>query len=88
VPPPSQPEPFLFVSLEAPAVRYGGGLPDAAGEEVGGRPSASSRLLFSASSRSTRSLHCNSNCRKDSCSARSVSDFGRQFEGMRVALCV
>jgi hypothetical protein len=37
----------------------------------------SSLLFFSASSRSTRSLHCSSSCRKDSTRARSVSDDGR-----------
>lgn len=46
----------------------------------------SSLLFFSASSRSTRSLHCSSSCRKDSTSALSVSDAGRYVVGLRRAL--
>jgi hypothetical protein len=37
---------------------------------------ASSLLFFKASSKSTRSLHCNSILRSESCSAFSVSDLG------------
>lgn len=46
----------------------------------------SSLLFFSASSRSTRSLHCSSSCRKDSTRALSVSEDGRYVVGLRRAL--
>jgi hypothetical protein len=46
----------------------------------------SSRLFLSVSNSSTLSLHCNSNCRRDSMSAFSVDDAGRYVVGLRRAL--
>lgn len=70
-----------FLSLEIVGTPWGGGggadLTSAPGMGGALPSSTSSRLFFSASRRSTRSLHCSSSCRSDSCSARSVSDFGR-----------
>lgn len=43
----------------------------------------SSLLFFNASSKSTRSLHCSSSCRRDSTKALSVSEDGRYVMGLR-----
>jgi len=57
---------------------WGGGVGASLSDESEARLSFDSlRLFFSASNRSTRSLHCSSNWRSDSISALSVSDAGR-----------
>lgn len=74
-PPPSQSEEAL-VSVGPKGTPWGGGV--GAWASVLERLSLDSSLLFfSASRRSTRSLHCSSSCRRDSSRARSVSDEGR-----------
>jgi hypothetical protein len=72
VPPPSQ-------SADAPIslCECGGGVGTGPSEADGRLSFDSSRLFFNTSSRSTRSLHWSSSCRRDSMRAFSVSDAGR-----------
>lgn len=83
-PPPSHSDEALE-SVEPRGTPWGGGV--GAWASVLDRLSFDSSLLFlSVSSRSTRSLHCSSSCRKDSTKALSVSDDGRYVVGLRRAL--
>lgn len=83
-PPPSHSD-EAFVSVGPKGTPWGGGV--GAWASVLERLSLDSSLLFfSASRRSTRSLHCSSSCRKDSTRALSVSDDGRYVAGLRRAL--
>lgn len=76
VPPPNHP--CCGTSGEPIALDGGRGLAMDLSEAVG---VLSCRLSLRASRRSTRSLHCFSMSRSDSCSERSVSVRGFQFEG-------
>jgi hypothetical protein len=87
-----EPPPIQFEGpselLEVTGKPCGGGV--GASASRAGEPELSleeaSRLSFSASRRSTLSLHCNSSCRKDSNRAFSVDEVGRYVVGLRRAL--
>jgi hypothetical protein len=86
-----EPPPIQFEGpselLEVMGKPCGGGV--GASASRAGEPRLSfepSRLFFSASNRSTLSLHCSSSCRKDSKRAFSVDEVGRYVVGLRRAL--
>lgn len=75
--PPPSPSDEVSVSVGPKGSPWGGGVGPWASAPDDRLSFDSSLLFFSASSRFTRSLHCSSNCRRDSTSAFSVSEDGR-----------